>query len=99
MGFSSCVGLIFLVPISPHKFSMGVMEQENAGAAQGPQQGSNGARDAHKSPQDMAQDRTHLGWLLLATGLVRVTHVSPCASQSHQSHSHSYAASVSPPVK
>lgn len=43
---------------------------------------SNAATDGQEGPQDLAQDRTHLEWLLLATGLIRVTHVSPYASST-----------------
>lgn len=87
VGFSSWAGLIFLAPISPPKFSMGVVGQEDAGAAQGPKQGSNGARDGQKGPQDLAQDRIHLEWLLLAIGLKRVTHVTLCFTVPPESQS------------
>lgn len=43
---------------------------------------SKAATDGQKGPQDLAQDRTHLEWLLLVTGLIRVTHVSPYASST-----------------
>lgn len=50
-----------------------------------------------KCPQDLAQDRTHLEWLLLATGLIRVTHMSPCDSSTVPPESQSFICCLSFP--
>lgn len=72
--------------------------QEDAGAAQGTQQGSNGARDGQNVPKTWPKTGSTWSGFCYPLGSSG-SHMSPCASQSHQSHSHPCAASVSPPME